>query len=74
MATSVADTPRGHSTDSDVQDILLADSGDHHEAYAHNLLDAAAPHKRATLNSGFLGKINVDLVKEGKQLCSVEGF
>jgi hypothetical protein len=71
---SVADSPHGHSTDSDVQNILQVNWGDRHEAYARTVRNAAVPHRRAALDSCKFGEVDIDFMKEGKYLFSLDDF
>jgi hypothetical protein len=74
MAASDADNPHVHSTDSGVSNSLLVNWGDHHGVYDDTAHDAVAPHRRAALHSCKFGKVNIDFVKEGKDLFSLNEF
>jgi hypothetical protein len=74
MAVSDDDSPRDHSTDSGVSNILRVNWGDHHGVYDDTAHDTVAPHRRAALDSCKFGKVNIDFMKEGKDLFSLNEF
>jgi hypothetical protein len=45
-----------------------------HEVCAHRRLGAAVPHSRAAKGAYPLGKVDIDVMKEGKKLLTLNNF
>lgn len=73
-ARFVAGIPRVHSKDYGEWRMFQAGLRDRHGACARSCRYTAVPHSRAAKGAHPLGKVEIDLVKEGKKLLPLENF